>query len=347
MESKDTAVKEAVFTKDTSVFKNFKEDTKPFLRKCFKKDLSYSKIGKLFGKDPDQLKSVEDFLFKHYPRLLGIFAFYAGTSSYPTISYNDITSFAQKTGIYDNQTVNLAACDLLMVATNVSNCKFKLSSENEFNRYELLEFLVRSAVFIYMEKGVATDTVDAINSLLEYQVYPNAMSMDGKLFRKNYCYNEKMNELITKNKVNLKKLYNSFTYIKTFPFHQEKKDFITLEDMKSFVKECELEVSEAMVGAIYTSSMMTIDDTMSDKGRNNMMCYVEFLVFLCQVSHEHFEQSDNAIEPLFIKFDHLMSTFLNKVEKKPKFTFGLKLGERGKHMNRGGLWKIDLVSDFE
>ena len=102
MESKDAALKESVFTKDSSVFKDFQEDTKPFLRKCFKEDIWFSKIDKLFKKDPDNCERIKDCLFKHYPRLLGIFTFYAVSSSYPTISYDDIISFARHTGIYDD-----------------------------------------------------------------------------------------------------------------------------------------------------------------------------------------------------------------------------------------------------
>ena len=150
-------------------------------------------------------------MFKNYLRLIDIFAYYAGTSSYPTIHYSDITPFGRETGILDGQVVNPAGFDLLCVATNVSHHEFKKSSENDLNRYEFLEFLIRSALFIYMEKGEIKDHVVAINTLLEEKVYPNACSMDGKMFRKNHCYNQRMNELISKNKVSLKKLYKTFT----------------------------------------------------------------------------------------------------------------------------------------
>ena len=49
-----------------------------------------------------------------------------------------------------------------------------------------------------------------------------------------------------------------------------------------------LEISEMMVGAIYAESMMTIIDTITDQTKPNQMKYVEFLVFLCRIAHEHY-----------------------------------------------------------
>ena len=63
-----------------------------------------------------------------------------------------MTSFARNTGIYSEQMCTLAELDLLTVATNVSIHKYKQSAERDMCRYEILEFFVRSAIFIYMEK---------------------------------------------------------------------------------------------------------------------------------------------------------------------------------------------------
>jgi len=100
--AKNVAVEEAVFMKDRSVFREYKEDTEPWLRKCFDQDIKYSKVGKLFKKDPVTCEKIKDCLFEHYAKLIDIFDFYSGTSNFPRISYNDITSFANHTQIKDD-----------------------------------------------------------------------------------------------------------------------------------------------------------------------------------------------------------------------------------------------------
>merc|ERR1712087_587746 len=110
---------EAIFMKDRSVFRDYREDTPAFLRKCFDQDMEYAKIKRLYKKDPAIYDKVCESLFTHYEQLANIFCFYAGTSEYPRISMNDITSFAHHTGLLDQKHINLAGLDLLLVASNV------------------------------------------------------------------------------------------------------------------------------------------------------------------------------------------------------------------------------------
>ena len=127
--------------------------------------------------------------------------------------------------------------------------------------------------------------------------------MNGEHFRKYYCYNVKTNELLKKNEPQIKKLYASFTHAK--------KAWVTMEECRGYVRKLGLRISELFVGAIYAESMMTIADTIRDPSRVNQMRYVEFLVFLCRIAHEHYENSPYKKEPLYIKLDHLMGLFLS------------------------------------
>ena len=149
---------------------------------------------------------------EHYVQIINIFDFYGGISEYPRISMNDITSFAHHTNILDQKYINLASLDLLLVASNVSIHKYKQSAERDICRYELLEFFVRTAIFRYQETGICKDVCDAIDRLLEELIYPNARFMNGVYFRKYYCYNVKVNEILKKNEVQIKKLYHSWTH---------------------------------------------------------------------------------------------------------------------------------------
>ena len=304
---------EAQFLKDRSVFADYMEDDDQFLRKCFDQDIEYAKIERLFKRNPEYFENVKECLFSHYVQMINIFDYYSGISDYPRISMMDMTSFAHHTEILDNKYIGLAALDLLLVATNVSTHKYKQSAERDMCRYELLEFFVRTANFRYLEKKIASDSVEAIEMLLEEYVYPRARFMNGEHFRRYFCYNMKTNDLIKNNAVPIEKLYMSFTH--------SKKKWITLPEAKEFVRKLELKCSELMVGAMYAESMMTIIDTMSDPTRPQQMKYVEFLVFLCRITKEHYESTEHKAEAFFKKLDHMMPRFLDYVGLKCVFQY--------------------------
>ena len=64
---------------------------------------------------------IKELLFEHYVRIINIFDFYSGTSNYPFFTMNDFTSFAHTTNILDGEVINLAALDLILVASCVSH----------------------------------------------------------------------------------------------------------------------------------------------------------------------------------------------------------------------------------
>lgn len=64
--------------------------------------------------------AIKEILFSEYAKIINVFGFYSGRSSYPTISMNDFTSFSSECKILDNNYIGLAALDLLLVATCVS-----------------------------------------------------------------------------------------------------------------------------------------------------------------------------------------------------------------------------------
>ena len=70
---------------------------------------------------------------------------------------------------------------------------------------------------------------------------------------------------------------------------------------------------------MYAESMMTIVDTMSDPTRCNQMKFVEFIVFLCRVTHEHYESTPCRGELLYKKLDHMLPAFLDYVGLQPLF----------------------------
>ena len=80
-------------------------------------------------------------------RLINIFDYYSGISNYPTISWNDFTSFSTKCKILDHDKIKNADLDLILVATCVSHHQYVNSQTLDQTRYEFLEMIVRVADF--------------------------------------------------------------------------------------------------------------------------------------------------------------------------------------------------------
>ena len=105
------------------MFRDYREDNQSWLRKCFDEDWQFGKITRTINKKADFEKeeaAIKEILFDEYVRIVNIFDYYSGRSSYPTISMNDFTSFANECNILDHNYIGLAALDLLLVATCVS-----------------------------------------------------------------------------------------------------------------------------------------------------------------------------------------------------------------------------------
>ena len=46
---------EIVFIKDRSIFKDFRDDNKAYLKKCFEQDMSYTKVARTVKGEEEQL----------------------------------------------------------------------------------------------------------------------------------------------------------------------------------------------------------------------------------------------------------------------------------------------------
>ena len=145
---------EAVFMKDRSVFRDFREDTQAFLKKCFEEDFAFGKIPRTLKKGQDHegaVAGIKEVLFEHYVRLCNIFDYYSGISSYPLLSWNDFTSFSTKCKILDHDKIKNADLDLILVATCVSHHQYVNSQTLDQTRYEFLEMIVRVADFRFVQ----------------------------------------------------------------------------------------------------------------------------------------------------------------------------------------------------
>ena len=177
----------------------------------------------------------------------------------------------------------MATVDIALAATNVSNNKYKNSSERELHRYEFMEVIVRLANTKFKEPKIIAKHHDATTELLEKFIIPNNRQVDGVNWRWRELYNLKCDEFWRKNQPPTMKLFE--TYL------NPTKRYVTMEECFKTCRKAGITISESKINECYVESMMTRVDTMSDLSVLQQMRYVEFIVFIARLAFEVFKNT--------------------------------------------------------
>ena len=207
------------------------------------------------------------------------------------------------------------------------------------HRYEFVEVIVRLGLVKYKEPKVVTTLHEACERILTKDVIIKNKAVDGLNFREKYMYNLKCDEILKKNEVVLKKLYESFT--------NPNKKYVTLEECRKLLKKADLNVNDHRVSPVYAESMMSKIDTMSDMTVLQQMKYVEFLVFICRVSHEIYIGTKQEDIGLHLKIDAVLDPLLSQIGMKKQFTFKVEEEEKGSNSSDDDDIDLDDVSPHQ
>lgn len=91
-------------------------------------------------------------------------------------------------------------------------------------------------------------------------IHPHAEYVDGREFRETILYTFEVNEILAKNEVNLKRIYDSY-------IHPNKR-FINLRECIEIVnKKADLRLIETTIGYCFAQALMPIIDTVRDQTR--------------------------------------------------------------------------------
>ena len=72
---------------------------------------------------------------------------------------------------------------------------------------------------------------------------------------------------------------------------------------------------------MYAESMMTLIDTIINRDSLNHMKMVEFYVFICRISFEHYRGTPYENEMMYLKLEHTIPMFMKYLEIQPTFLF--------------------------
>lgn len=136
-------IAQRTFKKETSVFKDWRDDREHTFDTCFKYDVAHWKVHRLI-KNVEDYTACEEILRENFARLKKIFIVQASRSGFPTINWINSADFIRDCNCLDGNVVQTTV-DRLFIATNQELEKSDENPANALERYEFLEFLTRIA----------------------------------------------------------------------------------------------------------------------------------------------------------------------------------------------------------
>jgi len=199
-----------VFKKETSVFRDWKEDTPKTLENMFLDDIRWWKVARFIKDENDRDRTVQ-VIAKHFPKIKKIFTSLICQSSFPNISWIDFGNFCERCKIIDGKGVTISTVDRAFIAANVAVEGQQLSEDNPANalcRFEFLEILARLAQSKYKETGICPTYEDSMIKLLEEHVLPLANPEPWQEWRDEFLWTIDVNDVLETNLEGCKKMYN-------------------------------------------------------------------------------------------------------------------------------------------
>lgn len=196
------------FKKETSVFKDWREDNPSLIEKTAEFDQREWKAAR-FIKDPSEVQRCWDVILKNFVKLKDLFVTLASKSNFPSITLLDFTSFAEQCKFLDKN-VNISTIDRLFIATNVEIIANDENPDKELCRFEVFEILLRMANFKFKEQGICETYSEALEKLLKENVFPNYKIHPWQEFRDNELWTVDVNDVFEANLDGLRKVYSHF-----------------------------------------------------------------------------------------------------------------------------------------
>lgn len=204
------SAKERQFTKPTSEYRDWREDSEGDAVKCIEHDIERWNCDR-FVKDPDQLKLLEVEVKKHAEAIKNIFIQEASKSAFPQIGLLDFSHFAQQTKMIDQNLFSgvidtyFIAATLNSVAADIPGLDGKL-----LMRHNFLELLVRVAKGKYLDPGHAETVHEAFSMLMKETILPNYVWEPWEDFRVQQLWTLECDDVFVANHLGLTKLQKSY-----------------------------------------------------------------------------------------------------------------------------------------
>ena len=242
------------FSKQRSVFRDFRLDNPDVYRRAFEADWKFNKIPK-FIRRAEEVAKIRVILYEHYPALKSIFMNLACNPSYPSVDWKAFLQFVDQCGFIDEH-ATMHEIDRAFVATNIELEKLDDNPDRELCRYEFLELVCRIGIIKYFDSKILGTYSAAVAKFLAEDVIPKAANSnelyDGYRFKN--IYTVEMDELFKANLDGLDRFYR--TYKTVIGIHIDK--------LKEIVEQAAIKMDDDEFIVCFVHSKMTVVDEMSE-----------------------------------------------------------------------------------
>ena len=293
------------FVFETSVFKNYKFDTKDRLNEAFNNDIQKSKIKRFVKNHDDQIKTYKT-LRKHYVGITHQFMInICDPRTYPVVYLAGLMESCNQWKVIDKN-LTVSCVDRVFINTNFEMDDLEENDDTGLCRFEYVEIIARMAKRKYLESSICSTIGEAVEKILTEHIIPNTIApMDGKEFRENQLWTLEVDDLFKDNMVAIKELYQNYATHRSAPGQP-----------KSFGKEdalrlCEdLPLQERQVLIAYALSKQRLLDEMAEFDQYHSMKFHELFEFIARCAT--FLNTDHL--PLTKKLEQILRNFLPKVD---------------------------------
>ena len=282
-------VQQRVFKKETSVFRDWREDRGHMYDSCFKADTSHWKVHRLI-KNVEDYTACEELLRANFARLKKIFIVQASKSGFPTINWISSADFIRDCQCLDSNVVQTTV-DRLFIATNQELEKSEENPANALERYEFLEFLARIAEKKFKEPKICATYVESLEKLLEEHIFKLGDKEEWQEFRDNRLWTIDVNDVLEANQEHLTKIYQRY--------FAPRKKYMDMKDALHFMmKDSALNLIEKDAIFCYGMSKMTVDKEHEKNDLYHKLAPVEFLEMIGRIADIKFRHTTLGDEPL-------------------------------------------------
>ena len=256
---------------------------------------------KVAGGPTEALELVLNTLEKYVNEIYCLFDAYAmqGSGDFTHIQMNSYKDFLLDCDLVEEGSEGLCGSrwDELFVAINAtSDAEDVYNHKKGFNRQEWIDFLVRAAVMRHCQQGDMDDVATAVDRLIAVDVVPKIRKSDplflepANTFRRKYCYNEEVSEVLRKHAVNLRCIYDNYAYgIGAVGDAFDDKRLLSMNEYRDFLLDCGLldaQFNENEASWSFVFARMRVIREASERGRTRQLqlSFEDFLEVLVRIA---------------------------------------------------------------
>ena len=214
------------FRRSTSVFHDWRVDTRKNMDKAFQIDSQFIKTDK-FIKDKVDAEATLEVLREYFQPLKNQFLNQCSIPKfYPVITWLEFSKACKNWNIFDKY-LSSVDIDRLFIATNYEEEDLDNNDDNSLCRYEFSEIAARIGKERYYDKGLTNTVAEGTRRFIEEHMIPNTCEiMPWQEFREKRLWVLEVDDLYKANKRAIDFLYN-FTMTGA---HTKNRKYLTMKD---------------------------------------------------------------------------------------------------------------------